>query len=73
MEHGYRLNNLAFMYFAMGNKDEGFKFLRRALQERSCGLHEINVEPILRTLWDDPVFRDIRSEFHLPDSSPYSH
>jgi serine/threonine-protein kinase len=62
--------NISFMYFAMGNKDEGFKFLRRALQERSCGLHEISVDPILRTLWDDPTFKDIRNEFHLPTSPP---
>ena len=62
--------NIAVMYFGMGNKDEGFKFLRRALQERSCTLHEINTEPMLRTLWDDPTFKDIRTEFHLPESPP---
>ena len=57
------------MYFAMDNKDNGFKFLRRGLQERSCTLHEINTEPMLRSLWDDPVFKDIRGEFHLPTLS----
>jgi serine/threonine protein kinase/Tfp pilus assembly protein PilF len=64
--------NLALMYFGIGDNDAGFKFLRRGLQERSCTLHEINTEPILRTRWDDPVFKDIRSEFHLPDSPPSS-
>jgi hypothetical protein len=62
--------NIAVMYFGMGDKDEGFKFLRRARQERSCTLHEINTEPMLRTLWDDPTFKDIRTEFHLPESPP---
>jgi serine/threonine protein kinase/tetratricopeptide (TPR) repeat protein len=64
--------NLALMYFGMGDNDAGFKFLRRGLQERSCTLHEINTEPMLRALWDDPVFKDIRSEFHLPDAPPSS-
>ena len=62
--------NLALMYFAMADKDNGFKFLRLGFQERSCTLHEITTEPALRTLWDDPVFRDIRSAFHLPDAPP---
>jgi serine/threonine protein kinase/tetratricopeptide (TPR) repeat protein len=62
--------NLALMYFGMGENDAGFKFLRRGLQERSCTLHEINTEPMLWSLWDDPVFKDIRSEFHLPDARP---
>lgn len=62
--------NLALMYFGMGENDAGFKFLRRGLQERSCTLHEINTEPMLWSSWDDPVFKDIRSEFHLPDARP---
>jgi Tfp pilus assembly protein PilF len=62
--------SLALMYFGMSQNGAGFKFLRRGLQERSCTLHEINTEPMLRTLWDDPAFKNIRSEFHLPDSPP---
>lgn len=62
--------NLASMYFGLGQNNDGFKFLRRGLQERSCTLHEINTEPMLRTSWDDPIFKDIRSEFHLPDVPP---
>jgi hypothetical protein len=58
------------MYFAMGDKENGFRFLRRGLEERSCTLHEINTEPKLLELWKDPAFTEIRSDFHLPDSPP---
>jgi hypothetical protein len=62
--------NLALMYFSLGDKDEGFNFLRRALQEHSCTLLEINTEPLLLALRGDPRFDVIRREFQLPDSVP---
>lgn len=66
---GTRLQPCSYV-FRYGDKDNGFKFSRRGLQERSCTLHEINTEPIFRALRDDPEFRDIGSEFHLPNSPP---
>jgi hypothetical protein len=62
--------NLALAYFALGDKDEGFPLLRRALQEHSCTLLEINTEPMLLALRTDPRLVELRARFHLRDSLP---
>jgi hypothetical protein len=62
--------NLALAYFALGDKEEGFSFLRRALQEHSCTLLEINTEPLLVALRTDPRLVNLRAQFHLGASGP---
>jgi DNA-binding winged helix-turn-helix (wHTH) protein/TolB-like protein/Tfp pilus assembly protein PilF len=57
--------NLAVMYFALGDNDEGYQFLRLALRQRSCTLLEINTEPVFLALRGDSRFERIRNEFHL--------
>lgn len=66
-EHGAWIPayNLAVMYFALGDKDEGYRLLRIALRERSCTLLEMNTEPVFLALRGDPRFEAIRNEFHL--------
>jgi serine/threonine protein kinase/Flp pilus assembly protein TadD len=59
--------NLALMYFSLGNKNEGFRFLRLSLKQHSCTLLEINTEPLLLALRGDPLFEAIRREFHLAE------
>jgi TolB-like protein/DNA-binding winged helix-turn-helix (wHTH) protein/Flp pilus assembly protein TadD len=61
--------NLALAYFALGEKDEGFSLLRKALQEHSCTLLEINTEPMLVDLKTDARMRALRREFHLGDTN----
>lgn len=62
--------NLSLLYFVLGNKDEGYRFLRRALQEHSCTLLEINTEPALLALRGDPRFEAIRKDFRLTVPAP---
>jgi Flp pilus assembly protein TadD len=66
-EHGAWIPafNLAVMYFALGDNDEGYQFLRLALRQRSCTLLEINTEPVFLALRGDSRFEAIRNEFHL--------
>jgi serine/threonine-protein kinase len=59
--------NLAVMYFSLGDKDDGYRFLRMALAQHSCTLLEINTEPVFLALKGEPRFEAIRSEFHLPE------
>ncbi len=59
--------NLALMYFSLGDKDEGYRFLRIALTQHSCTLLEINTEPVFLALRGDARFEAIRTEFHLRD------
>jgi tetratricopeptide (TPR) repeat protein len=61
--------NLALAYFALGDKAEGFSLLRKALQEHSCTLLEINTEPMLVDLKADPRMLELRKEFHLDGTS----
>jgi TolB-like protein/DNA-binding winged helix-turn-helix (wHTH) protein/Flp pilus assembly protein TadD len=64
--------NLALAYFALGDKDEGFSLLRKALQEHSCTLLEINTEPMLVALRTDPRLVTLRTQFHLGGAVPIS-
>jgi TolB-like protein/DNA-binding winged helix-turn-helix (wHTH) protein len=57
--------NLALTYFALGDKGEGFRLLRRSLKEHSCTLLELNTEPVLVALDGEPRLSTIRSQFHL--------
>lgn len=59
--------NLALMYFSLGDKDEGYRFLHIALTQHSCTLLEINTEPVFLALRGEARFEAIRSKFHLKD------
>ena len=61
--------NLAVMYFSLGDKEEGYRFLRIALKQRSCTLLEINTEPVFLALRGEARFEAIRKEFHLTEPS----
>jgi Tfp pilus assembly protein PilF len=57
--------NLSLAYFALGDQKEGFFLLRKALQEHSCTLLEMNTEPTLVALKGDPRMLALRKEFRL--------
>lgn len=61
--------NLAVMYFSLGDKSEGYRFLRLAFKQRSCTLLEINTEPVFLALRGEPRLEAIRREFHLPQAA----
>ena len=61
---------LALMYFSLGDKNEGFRFLQISLEQHSGTLLEINTEPLLIAVKSDPRFEIIRGRFHLIDPVP---
>jgi tetratricopeptide (TPR) repeat protein len=50
---------IALAYAALGDRDTAFRFLEKALAERSGWLALLRVEPALDPLRDDPRFKDI--------------
>src|SRR5262249_53904187 len=50
---------IASVYVALGEKDEAFKWLNRALDERGGGVHVIPLRPVFRPLHSDPRFLEI--------------
>ena len=59
-------DNAAVLYYEMacfharlGNRDEAFKFLDKAYEQRSFGLIMIKADPFLDSLHDDPRFKEL--------------
>jgi lipopolysaccharide biosynthesis regulator YciM len=50
---------LAYEYAALGNKDEAFRWLEKACQERSRNLQTIKVEPSMDALRSDQRYIDL--------------
>ena len=56
-EHGYfPADEIAAIHVALGQKNEAFKWLQRALDEHSAPLHGVAVAPEFRALRGDPRF-----------------
>jgi TolB-like protein/Tfp pilus assembly protein PilF len=53
----------------LGDKDQAFKWLEKALTERADGLTWLNVEPMLDDLRDDPRFHDLVRRVGLVEKS----
>ena len=47
---------IASVYVALGNKDEAFRWLDRAMDERSGPIHSLAVRPEFKPLYSDPRF-----------------
>ena len=52
---------------ALGEKDEAFRLLDQALDERSSTLSAAKVDPRLDPLRDDPRFQDFLRRMNFPE------
>jgi adenylate cyclase len=57
LDKGYHL--LAWVYAALGDKDDAFYWLEKAYQERTGKLYLLKVHPLADPLRDDPRFTDL--------------
>lgn len=60
------------IYAGMGEKDQAFAFLERAIQEREQGLAVIRREPLFDPLQSDPRYRQLLRRINLPLDSLYA-
>ncbi|HSE42549.1 MAG TPA: protein kinase [Acidobacteriota bacterium] len=56
---------IAMIYDALGQKDETFEWLGKAVQERSYQVSSMAVDPRLDPLRSDPRFKKLIAELHL--------
>jgi TolB-like protein/Tfp pilus assembly protein PilF len=57
------------LFAGLGDKDQAFKWLEKALTERADGLTWLTVEPMLDGLRDDPRFHDLVRRVGLVEKS----
>ena len=57
---------IAWIYTALGDKDQAFAWLRRACDAREAAVIWIKVDPKMEKLSKDPKFAEILKEMHLP-------
>ena len=55
----------ATIYAALGEKDRAFKFLDRAIADRSEDVPLLKIDPRMAPLRDDPRFRELLSRVGL--------
>lgn len=58
---------VAFVYTALGDKDQAFRWLRKAVAQRSCTASEINTDWRLDALRSYAQFAQIRAQFGFPN------
>jgi TolB-like protein/class 3 adenylate cyclase/Flp pilus assembly protein TadD len=56
---------MALIYVALGDRDQAFVWLNKALAERSAGLTFLNTEPMFDPIRSDPRFQDLVSRVGL--------
>ena len=59
-------NNVALLYATLDEKDEAFRWLERACEERSGEATYVNVEPVFEGLHDDARFRSLLKSLNIP-------
>jgi hypothetical protein len=60
---------IAFIYTALGDKDQAFACLEKAFQQHSVRLRDLKVEPFLEGLRGDPRFTRLLSRLRLQSHS----
>jgi tetratricopeptide (TPR) repeat protein len=56
---------LASLYFAIGDKDKGFKFLNEAYDEQDCWLIVLKLGPVYETVRSDPRYIEILKKMNM--------
>lgn len=56
-----------FFYFAMGEKDEAFRWLTRAFDERNPNVITLRTDPLFDDLRSDPRYLALLARLKLPD------
>jgi TolB-like protein/Tfp pilus assembly protein PilF len=59
--------SIALAFFALGEMDRGFQWLRRALDDRAIVVFW-KFDPIFDSVHSDPRFQELISRLHIPDS-----
>lgn len=57
--------NLGAIYAAVGEKDEAFKFLERAYEQRSTNMSVLAVDPSYDAIRNDPRFANLLQRLGL--------
>jgi len=57
---------IAWIYTALGDKDQAFVWLDKSFEDRSDGMREIKTNPIYDPLRSDPRFTDLLKRMRLP-------
>jgi tetratricopeptide (TPR) repeat protein len=58
----------AWIYTSLGNKDEAFRWLGRAYQERNSGMAYLRTWPLWDPLRSDPRFDDLVQRMNFPEA-----
>jgi tetratricopeptide (TPR) repeat protein len=58
-------NTLASLYARLGNKDEAFMWLNKAVDERASGIPNLKVDPKFDSLHSDPRFAKVLQRMNL--------
>jgi len=56
---------VATVYFALGDRNRGFEWLSRAVEERDYWLRYLKVDPTMRNKRDDPLLRKLLAGINL--------
>jgi TolB-like protein/DNA-binding winged helix-turn-helix (wHTH) protein/Tfp pilus assembly protein PilF len=60
--------DIAIVYLGLGEKEEAYRWLEKALDERSAWMVYLNMDPRLDRLRSEPRFNDLVRKVGLPDS-----
>jgi len=59
--------DLAGLYSYLGERDEAFKWLEKAYEQRDGNLSWLRVDPVWDNIRDDPRFKDLLKRLNLPE------
>jgi hypothetical protein len=62
-----RSDALVFPYIALGNKDEAFVWLEKAVDDHVLGAIALGVDPLFDDLRSDPRFKALLKRMNLPE------
>lgn len=57
----------AIIYSALGDKDKAFAELQTAVENKDWSIQQMNVDPLMDPLRDDPRFEDLVKRLELPE------
>jgi hypothetical protein len=60
---------IAEVYAVRGEKDKAFEWLQISFNDRDAGMLSLLVDPLLRSLRDDPRYKNLLAKLGLPARS----